>query len=270
VGRLVTLGVPVLAAEQTGAAAAALAATLERRLGTPVAVSVAATYSQLEDDVADGEVDFAWLPPYEASQLAAGVGAEPLLRAQRGGRTEYHAALFVRADSPLRRVDDLAGKRVAFVHRRSASGYLAPAAYLVEHGIDFGAPLFLGTHAAVVEAVVAGRADAGATYATLRDAQADPPAIASASWHQLPQVTADLRPLAVVGPIPADTICAWPGTNGNLRRALVKAIVEAGQDAADAAVLTALFGTASFSPADEAAFDHLNRAVATLAHRRRP
>jgi phosphonate transport system substrate-binding protein len=269
-GRLVTLGVPVLAAEQTGAAAAALAAVLERRLGTPVTVAVADSYSELEDDVADGEVDFAWLPPYEAAQLAAGVGVAPLLRALRGGRLEYHATLFVRADSPLVRLDDLQGKRVGFVHRRSASGYLVPAAYLVEHGIDFGAPLFLGSHEGVVEAVVAGRADAGATYATVSDATASPPVIASASWHQLPKVAADLRPLAVMGPIPSDTICAWPGTNPSLRRQLTQAILAAGDDSADAAVLTALFGTAAFAPADEAAFDHLNRAVTTLARRRRP
>lgn len=268
-GRLITFGVPVLAAEQTTAAAAALAKVLERRLGQPVTVTVAASYTELEDDVADGQVDFAWLPPFEAGQLAAGVGVEPLLRAERAGRTQYQSVLFTRADGPVKRLADLAGRRVGFVHRRSASGYLVPAAHLIEQGIDVGVPLFFGTHAAVVEAVVAERVAAGATYATVRDPAAHPPVIVTASWHQLPHIQADLRPLAVVGPIPSDTVCAWPGTSRGLRREFATALLEAGHDAADAAVLAALFGTAAFAAADAAEFEQLSRAVATLARSRK-
>lgn len=268
-GRLITFGVPVLAAEQTAAAAAALGAVLERRLGQPVRVIVAASYTELEDDVADGQVDFAWLPPFEAGQLLAGVGVEPLLRAERGGRSVYHSVIVARSDGPVAKLADLTGRRIAFVHRRSASGYLVAAAHLIVKGIELGPPLFFGSHSAVVDAVVSGRVDAGATYATLGDPAADPPDVRSASWHQLPHLGADLRAIAAAGPIPADTICAWPGTSRGLRRALADAIVAAGHDAADGAVLAALFGTAVFAPADPAAFDQLGRAAATVARYRR-
>ena len=269
-GPLITFGVPLLAAEHTAHAAHAMAAVLERRLGQPVSVLVAASYSELEDGLAEGQVDFAWLPPYEAARLSEHVGAHVLLRAVRGGFAKYHSILFAREDGPVRSVMDLAGRRIAWVHRRSASGFLIPAAHLYQAGVEPSEPpLFRGTHQAVVQSVLAGEADAGATYGSAQDADATPPTLTSASWNQLGEGEGALRPLVALGPIPSDAVCAWPGTSRGVRDKFVAALVGAGADAADAATLNALFGTDQFEGADPGAFEVLHAASAALARAHR-
>lgn len=269
-GRLITFGVPPLAAEQTVHVAQALATVLQRRLGQPVEVPVATSYSELEDSLAEGQIDFAWLPPYEAARLSEHVGVAVLLRAVRGGHVWYHSVLFAREDGPVKRVLDVAGRRVAWVHRRSASGYLVPAAHLFEAGVvPASPPLFLGSHAAVIRAVLTGEADAGATYGSARDPDSTPPLLAAASWDPLGVRAASLRPLVALGPIPSDTVCAWPGTSRAAREEFAAALAAAGEDAADAGILNALFGTDRFVPAETGAFEVLHAASAALARYRR-
>ena len=78
----------------------------------------------------------------------------------------FGGVLFARADrADLRRPEDLRGRRLAAVDATSLGGWRMAWALLRESGIDPGRDLavvrFLGTHDAVVLAVLAGQADAG-------------------------------------------------------------------------------------------------------------
>ena len=73
----------------------------------------------------------------------------------------------MRADSPHRRLDDVFGRRFAWTTADSQSGYQAPRAHFAPHARAHGGRLFaqtigpLVTPRAVVDAVIAGNADAG-------------------------------------------------------------------------------------------------------------
>jgi ABC-type phosphate/phosphonate transport system substrate-binding protein len=87
----------------------------------------------------------------------------------REDRTEFRSVLFVDAAGPFRKLDDLVGKKIAWVDEASAAGYIVPRLHLAAKGIDparlFGEELFLRSHHDVVHAVFDGRAHVGASYA---------------------------------------------------------------------------------------------------------
>src|SRR5206468_2425304 len=84
----------------------------------------------------------------------------------RRGMTTYHAAFIVRRGGPKTLVE-LRGRRAAWVQRDSAAGYLVPRMHLAAQGFDvlrfFSRELFVHAHSGVIDAVVSGDADVGAT-----------------------------------------------------------------------------------------------------------
>lgn len=61
-------------------------------------------------------------------------GGEIVLREWRRGVAEYRTLIVARADSPVKSVGDLAGRRLAFEDRGSTSGYFLPLSFLRRAG----------------------------------------------------------------------------------------------------------------------------------------
>lgn len=83
---------------------------------------------------------------------------------RKGGATSHHGELVARRDGDLKKVGDLAGKRLAYVDRYSTTGYLLAAKLLADAGVEVQSK-FSGTHEAALADLKAGRVDAAATYA---------------------------------------------------------------------------------------------------------
>lgn len=145
-----------------------LCSELGKLLDTQVRGVHPESYSALASELERDRVQYAWMPPALVVLASEDVRIQPLLTAVRGDRTDYHSALFVPADSPLERIDQLQGTCVAWVDRTSASGYLMPRLQLASRGLDpgrlFREEMFMRSHGEVVRAVLDGRADVGATY----------------------------------------------------------------------------------------------------------
>ena len=86
-------------------------------------------------------------------------------------RPVYRSVVVARPDGLVRRLADLARRRVAVNETASWSGCRGPLAELARAGLPraFGRMLLTGTHRASVEAVAAGRADAAAIDCTVWD-----------------------------------------------------------------------------------------------------
>jgi phosphonate transport system substrate-binding protein len=185
-----------------------LAAYLSEDLGVKVAGRLAQSYAQVVDELERDHVQFAWMPPVLHVLAEERLRLLPLCSTVRAGKTRYYAALFVDARSRYRNLDSLMQTRVAWVDATSASGYLYPRVHLQARGIDptsfFKEELFLGSHGAVVRAVLEGRADVGATFAE-RPERGEP--IRAASFVEV----APEKPVRVLdwtGPIPNDLVVA--------------------------------------------------------------
>lgn len=118
------------------------------------------TPEKLYADFRAKKVDVAILGPVLYVRAHAEIGAIPI--AADGG--EYHSIVFVREESPIRSLEELRGKSFAFGYADSTSSHLVPLLQMSKVRIkeaDLGRHEFVGNHEAVIEAVLAGKFEAG-------------------------------------------------------------------------------------------------------------
>jgi phosphonate transport system substrate-binding protein len=148
---------------------APLDAHLEKVLGQPVEFLIAKDYQDSVDMLFDGRANAAYIGAasyFEA--LERGAKVRPLVAPidRYTARPWYRSCILVPANSPIKSLEDLKGKRVGFVSRSSTSGYLKPLAALrklnIEPDRDFAQVIFGGTHDRT-EALLGKQADAIAT-----------------------------------------------------------------------------------------------------------
>jgi phosphate/phosphite/phosphonate ABC transporter binding protein len=182
----------------------AFAASLATVVGFEVTGHVFDNYRELLESMHAGGVEVAWLPPVIALRAAARGRTLPIALPVRGGTSFFSSALFTRPGSAIASQADLVGASAAWVDKQSAAGYLVVRASLRAQGIDlqraFSTESFLGSHEAVVEAVLSGAVDVGATFAHLDPAHQR---VLRGGWGDAaPQV------ITCAGPIPADVVAA--------------------------------------------------------------
>jgi len=159
---------PFFAADRLEERYAPIIEHISGRLGVPIELLVGTSYKDLEDSVVDGRVDVGVLGPYayvRARKRAPGLSVFASHVAY--GSLTYGAYIITREGSDVDSLDGIRGRSFGYVDRRSTSGWLFPAARMLQAHIDPQSdvvPRFLGSHDAVVDAVLAGDVAAGATY----------------------------------------------------------------------------------------------------------
>lgn len=91
-------------------------------------------------------------------------GAEARMTVIRNGSSTYQSQFITKAGGSIKKIEDLAGKKVAFVESSSTSGYLLPLKTLKDKGVEPKETVFAGKHDNVVSMVYQGQVDAGATF----------------------------------------------------------------------------------------------------------
>ncbi|MEQ1875136.1 MAG: phosphate/phosphite/phosphonate ABC transporter substrate-binding protein [Bdellovibrionia bacterium] len=82
----------------------------------------------------------------------------------RNGLDTYQAQILARADSDIKKLDDLNGKKFAFVDPASTSGYLLPAKLFADKNIKPKETIFANKHDNVIMMIQQKQVDAGATF----------------------------------------------------------------------------------------------------------
>ena len=179
---------PSLGAARASARAELLESSLTNELATEVRVRVAHDYGELQRDTLAGAAELVWAPSAVIAQLD---DARAILRAVRGGHGHYHSALIALGRRKLT-LSTLNRARAAWVDPLSAGGYLLPLAWLRGQGIEpnlvFDRQDFLGSHRAVVDAVLEGDYDVCAVSTPSREPDALQKCLAfyaGAAAHQL-------------------------------------------------------------------------------------
>lgn len=238
-----------LGVQQAQKDAADLSLLLTQILKQEVAAEVV-PHDQLAAMLADGRADLAWCSAGQYVDASARARVEPAAKLIRGGLPFYRAALFARRGA-VKRLADLRGKRLAFVSEDSSAGYQLPRQILLGAGFreaDLRGAKFLGDHAAVCKAVLAGEADAGATFAN--DGRGGP--LAGCAETVGAEAVKQLRVLATSDPIPNDVVAVKPGAPAGLLPALRSALLSLSQSSDGRKKLDHLFHADAFVPADDA------------------
>jgi phosphonate transport system substrate-binding protein len=146
-----------------------LATYLSEKLQMRVRLMIVQEYRELVTDLKRGIVQIAsFSPGAYADALDEGIDKDSIYVAssQLKGKDFYRGIIVVKNE--VKDMAALKGKSFAFVETGSSSGYKYPLALFLSKGIDphkyFSKVFFLGSHPNVVEAVINGKVDAGATW----------------------------------------------------------------------------------------------------------
>jgi phosphonate transport system substrate-binding protein len=160
--------VPYEAADKLSDEYSPMAAYLGKKVGrAPGRFFPVADYAGVVPALQSGQVDVAYLSSFPYALAGHSVKLHPLAMPYVKGSLLYRGIIFVRADSPIKKIQDLRGKRMAFGDVVSTSGYLLPRRLLETNGVPLTSLKGFynaGDAGMVVAAVEGGTADAGAAY----------------------------------------------------------------------------------------------------------
>ena len=145
----------------------AIADHVGKAVGLPTKIFVSQSYNALIEAMEAGKIDVAYLGG--STYVAAynkGLDVVPMAVARLQGRTYYKSCIITRPDSGIKTLQDLKGKKFAFVTPTSTSGGVGPRFYLNKNGINpetfFKSLIYAGKHDSVFLAVKNKKVDAGA------------------------------------------------------------------------------------------------------------
>lgn len=137
---------------------------LTKALGIPVRLYESSDFNGSIQALSSGQVDVAQIAGGGYANVEAQVGDKvtPILTPRQAeGETGYYSALVVRADSPVKTLQDMKGRSLGYVDYNSTSGYLYPRAKLRQEGIEpdkfFGKTSFAGAHTQAIMALAHGQ-----------------------------------------------------------------------------------------------------------------
>ncbi|GAA3402689.1 phosphate/phosphite/phosphonate ABC transporter substrate-binding protein [Paenibacillus hodogayensis] len=228
--------VPSQNAETLEAKAKPLEKLLQDKLGIPVKVSVSTDYNTVIEAMSAKQVDIGFLPPtnYVVAHDTK-KAADLLLQATRFGvddktgqpTTElvdsYKAMIVVKADSPIKEIKDLKGKKIGWQGTTSAAGYTYPALLMKKNGVDPVSDVtgvqFQGHDKAVI-ALLNGQVDAVAVFQDIR----------AQMQKDVPDVMQKTRVLSFTDKIPNDTIAVRPDMSAEWKKKISDAFIAIGKD----------------------------------------
>jgi len=141
---------------------------LSREIGIPVKLRIAGDYAAVIEGQRAEQIHIAYYGPASyARARMIGVKTTPFAtEVGKGGVKGYYSVLWVKANSPYQKVEDLKGKNIAFVDPNSTSGNNVPRYALSKMGIKaedfFSKVIYSGSHTNAIMALNQGTVDVAA------------------------------------------------------------------------------------------------------------
>lgn len=225
---------------------------IAKKVGRKAKIMIVSDYDSLGRSLLNGTIDVGWFSPFAYVATKSKGDITPIVTTVVNNNSSYHGYIIARKDKDYKSLDSLQGKRFAFVDKQSASGYVYPRAMLLEQGKQperfFSETIFLGSHNRVIEAVLDGSVDAGATYSEAMDA---------ARVKGL--MTQGLVILAQTEAIPKDAIAARPGFDQELLATLKKVFVDTSDKTSESNQLMKKIGLNGFIETQDKVYDIIRK-----------
>lgn len=136
---------------------------ITRITGLHFDIKVGQSYGAAVEAMCSRVADIAFFGAVTFTQAHRRGCAELLALAVEKGQSVYYSGMFVKADSPIKSIHDVRGKKVAFGDVNSTSSFTYPVAMLLDAGIDpvrdLGAVYLTGSHVNSLKALQEGLVD---------------------------------------------------------------------------------------------------------------
>lgn len=230
------------------------------KLGIPVKVNVSTDYNTIIEAMASKKVDVGFLPPTAYVLAKEKKSADVLLQALRYGVNEkdgtptqdkvesYKAQIVVKADSPIKSLADLKGKKIAWQNVTSSAGYVWPAVEMKKAGIDPQKDvqgITVKGHDQAILAVLNGDVDAAATFQDARNTVK----------KDKPDVFTQTRIIHLTEPIPNDTVAVRPDMDQAWKDKISQAFLDLTKDPAALEIIRSIYTHEGYMKSDDSKFE---------------
>ena len=233
------------------------------KTGLHVTMQVPTSYIAVVEAFGSSRVDLAILNTFGYILAHDKYGAEALLIGVNGQRSEYWGQIITK-NPRIQSLQDLKGKKFAYVDPASTSGYILPAKLFKDEKIKLGETVFAGKHDSVVTMVYQGRVDAGATYHTPAE-NGEPQDARRLVLAQYPDVFEKVRILRLTGSIPSDPVVFRKDLPIEIREKLVAALKIFGSTAEGEKALRNLYLLTGFKDCTDKTYDPVRKMLLDLS-----
>ncbi|GAP00491.1 phosphate/phosphite/phosphonate ABC transporter substrate-binding protein [Fructobacillus ficulneus] len=253
--------VPSSQADTILAKAKPLEKLLSKQLGIPVHVSISTDYNTVIEAMGSKKVDMGFLPPDGYVAANKQYGAKVILQSTRlgmkddntGANTDklvnnYKSMILVKADSPIKSIKDLKGKKIAVQGATSSAGYIYPAVELYKKGVNVvkdDTLVQVKGHDQGVMSVLNGDTDAAFVFDDARNIVK----------KDQPNVFKDTRVLYYTKGIPNDTITLRKGISDSDSKAIKKAMIAVSKTSQGAEVFKDVYSWTGVTDAKDSNFN---------------
>ena len=250
--------VPLKNSEQLVEDVKPIADYLSQKMGVKVEAFTASNYIGVVEGIGSGSVDFGIIPPFSAVLAQKQSNAKPILTSKGiSGKPGYTAELYVRKDSGIKSLQDVKGKKVAFVDPSSSSGYIYPGAMLVKAGINLDKDIsyqFSGGHDKSLQLLLNKDVDVIATFDGVEERYA----------KDFPAALTDIEKLASSDTIPGIMVTASSKMDKDLQEKLKQALLDMEKDPKMKELFTKMFSITGFEEVDQTAYNKVEETAKVM------
>ena len=250
--------VPLKNSEQLVEDVKPIADYLSQKMGVKVEAFTASNYIGVVEGIGSGSVDFGIIPPFSAVLAQKQSNAKPLLTSKgKSGKSGYTAELYVRKDSGIKSLQDVKGKKVAFVDPSSSSGYIYPGAMLVKAGINLDKDIsyqFSGGHDKSLQLLLNKDVDVIATFDGVEERYG----------KEFPAALTDIEKLASSDTIPGIMVTASSKMDKDLQDKLKQALLDMDKDPKMKELFTKMFSITGFEEVDQTAYNKVEETAKVM------
>ncbi|QNO14402.1 phosphate/phosphite/phosphonate ABC transporter substrate-binding protein [Alkalicella caledoniensis] len=223
---------------------------LSQELGIKVKAFTATNYVGVVEGLGSGQVDFGFIPPFAYVLANSENKAQVILTAlNSSGKSNYRSQFLVSSDdNSISSLEDLQGKKVAFVDFSSTSGYLFPGAHLAGLGLELDNDIeviIAGGHDKALQLLLNGDVDAATTFVDARDRYAS----------DFPGAMEKTRVLGYTDYIPNITVTTRGTMESELQGRIQAALLNIAESEEGAEMLKELFNMYGFVKASDSDYD---------------
>ena len=257
---------PSVDAQKLSNSADSLVAYLEAKTGYHFMVTFPASYIAVVESFGSGKADIAAMNTFSYILAHQKYGVKAVLKViRRDGETTYRGQFIAKTQSGINSIDDLRGKKVAFVDAASTSGYILPKALLEEKGIKPAEEVFAMRHDNVVTMVYQNQVDAGATYFSPPDKKTGEILDARARVSkQYPDIYSVVKIIGFTESIPNDPFVFRADFPEDMKKELIQALLDFQSTPAGKETLYATYSVEGLAPTTDKDYDVLRKMIATF------
>lgn len=239
---------------------------LNKELDFAVSVELPVSYIAVVEAFGSKRADAAIINTFGYILANEKYGVEARLKLINRGHEEYYGQIIARADGP-KTIQELKGKKFAFVDPASTSGYLLPLRLFKQEKIDIKEHVFAGRHDSVVSAVYQKQVDAGATFYTEPDPDGSPKDARMLLKTQHPDVFDKIKILKLTGPIPNDPVVFRKDVPEEMKQKIIQTLVKYMKTEAGAKTFYNLYHITDFKVAGDKDYDKVRGYLADLGRK---